>query len=193
MTPRLFHFQAGDQGLWKIREVRNCVGAGLPRAPRLNVGEALPGTPGTWSLRGIRSQERYSTTQEHDQLATRQEGLGRADSTCAALIPIRKSEAWWQLSQDRRRAIFEEQSHHTSIGLRYLPAIARRLYHCRDLGPEEPFDFLTWFEFRPDHEEAFDLLLKELRVSPEWSYVVREVDIRLERLLPVDNPKIPNP
>ena len=26
-----------------------------------------------------------------------------------------------------------------------LPAIARRLHHCRDLGESEPFDFLTLF------------------------------------------------
>ena len=29
-----------------------------------------------------------------------------------------------------------------------LASVARRLHHCRDLGPDEPFDFLTWFEFR---------------------------------------------
>jgi len=46
------------------------------------------------------------------------------------------------LTQDERRAVFEEQSHHTAIGLKYLPATARRLHHCRDLGTEEPFDFL---------------------------------------------------
>ena len=31
--------------------------------------------------------------------------LGRLESTSAALIPIRKSEAWWDLSQDERRAL----------------------------------------------------------------------------------------
>jgi hypothetical protein len=63
--------------------------------------------------------------------------------------------------------------------LRYLPAIARRLHHSRDLG--EPFDFLTWFEFAPQDEPAFDDLLAALRATEEWNYVEREVDIRLER------------
>ncbi len=36
--------------------------------------------------------------------------------------------------------------------MRYLLAVARRLYHCRDLG--EPFDFLTWFEYAPQDESC---------------------------------------
>ena len=42
------------------------------------------------------------------------------------------------MPQDERRQIFEEQSHHTEIGLAYLPEIARQLHHSRDLG--EPFE-----------------------------------------------------
>jgi hypothetical protein len=63
--------------------------------------------------------------------------------------------------------------------LEYLPAVARRLHHCRDLG--EPFDFLTWFEFAPTDTVAFDELVERLRETEEWSYVDREVDIRLTR------------
>ena len=92
---------------------------------------------------------------------------------------MRKNAAWWELPQDDRRAIFEETSHHTKIGLGYLPAIARRLYHARDLG--EPFDFLTWFEFAPEHEASFDDLVARLRATAEWNYIDREIDIRLER------------
>jgi len=105
--------------------------------------------------------------------------LGRPAATLAALIPIKKSARWWELAQDERRAIFEETSQHTAIGLEYLPAIARRLHHSRDLG--EPFDFLTWFEFAPEHAAAFDKLVARLRATPEWKYVEREVDIRLTR------------
>ncbi|WP_200946873.1 MULTISPECIES: hypothetical protein [unclassified Roseateles] len=65
--------------------------------------------------------------------------------------------------------------------MRYLPAIARRLHHGRDLGEAEPFDFLTWFEFAPGHASAFDDLLAALRASPEWAYVDRELEIRLAR------------
>jgi hypothetical protein len=73
--------------------------------------------------------------------------------------------------------IFEERSHHLAIGLRYLPAIARRLYHCHDLG--EPFDFLTWFEYAPADGDAFEELVGILRQTEEWTYVEREIDIRL--------------
>lgn len=68
-----------------------------------------------------------------------------------------------------------------AIGLQYLPAIARRLHHCRDLGENEPFDFLTWFEYAPADEAAFNRLAAELRATEEWRYVDREIDIRLVR------------
>ena len=92
---------------------------------------------------------------------------------------MRKSQSWWDLTQEERRAVFETRSRHISTGLEYLPSVARRLHHSRDLG--EPFDFLTWVEFAPEQEEAFDELVRRLRASEEWSYVIREVDIRLER------------
>ena len=111
----------------------------------------------------------------------KQQGLGRPEATHAALIPLRKNAAWWALTQDERRKIFEEQSHHNQIGMRYLPAIARRLHHCRDLSENEPFDFLTWFEFAPAHAGDFDQLLAALRASEEWRYIEREVEIRLVR------------
>jgi hypothetical protein len=57
--------------------------------------------------------------------------------------------------------------------------VARRLLHGRDLG--EPFDFLTWFEFAPEHTQAFDESLLRMRTSQEWQYVEREVEVRLER------------
>jgi len=95
------------------------------------------------------------------------------------LILIAKSASWWDLAQDERRGIFETQSHHIRTGLRYLPAVAQRLYHSRDLG--ESFDFLTWFEFAPSAERAFDELVSNLRETEEWEFVEREVDIRLRR------------
>ena len=130
-------------------------------------------------MRGITSNTRYTNRAELDVLASRQQGLLRPDATHAALLPIRKTEAWWSLAQDERRSILEEQSRHIAIGLDYLPAVARRLHHSRELG--EPFDFLTWFEFAPDHHKAFDELLNQLRATEEWRYVDRESDIRLTR------------
>jgi chlorite dismutase len=108
-----------------------------------------------------------------------QAGLGRPEATRAALIPIKKSQAWWDLTQEERRRIFEDKSQHIAASMKYLPAIARQLYHCRDLG--EPFDFLTWFEFDPANAALFEELVAMLRGTEEWTYVEREVDLRLER------------
>jgi chlorite dismutase len=97
----------------------------------------------------------------------------------AALIPIRKTAAWWNLTQEERRSIFEKKSHHIAEGVRYLPSVARQLYHSRDIG--EAFDFLTWFEYAPEHSEAFEELVRTLRKTEEWEFVDREIDIRLMR------------
>ena len=178
---RLTHFSAGDSGQWKIISVNAVVGDSLALAKNLAVyhpGEAAPKAT-DWTLRGVASNTRYVTRDEKTQLQAVQAGLGRPDATRAALIPIRKNAAWWALSQEERRDIFETKSHHTANSMPYLPAIARQLHHCRDIG--EPFDFLTWFEYAPEHTESFEQLVKTLRASLEWTYVDREVDIRLER------------
>ncbi len=122
---------------------------------------------------------RYVERDEKIELAARQENLGRPQATRAALIPVRKSQAWWELTQEERREIFETRSHHIRDNLKYLPAIARQLYHCRDLG--EPFDFLTWFEYAPADAEEFEELIRHIRKTAEWEYVDREIDIRLVR------------
>lgn len=182
MPPRLsVSFIAGPSGPWSVEDLTPIVGGGLPAAPRLAVyegNEALNANY-AWVLRGVTSHERYVERVERERLVAREPGLGRAEATRAALIPIRKSEAWWELPQDERRAIFEARSRHIAVGLDYLPAVARRLHHCRDLGA--PFDFLTWFEFAPSDEAAFDELVARLRKTEEWTYVEREIDIRLAR------------
>lgn len=180
MDPVPVVFVAGPQGQWRIERIAPVRGEGLPPAPRLARIEGAQGNGGgIWTLRGTTSNERYVTRAEKEALRAVQPPLGRPDSTRAALIPVRKFTAWWDLAQDERRRILEERSRHISIGLRYLPAVARRLYHCRDLG--EPFDFLTWFEYAEADAERFEELVGELRRSPEWEYVEREVDVRLSR------------
>lgn len=181
-SQRLFDFTGGNHGPWHILSNINLIGAPLPNAPRLKVEPsvgALPQSGPGWQLQGIISNERYVTRDEKTVLVARQRGLGRPSATCAALIALRKHPGWWELTQDERRAIVEEQSNHIAIGMQYLPAIARRLYHCRDLANTQPFDFITWFEFAPDDTAAFDELLELLRRSVEWQFVEREVDIRM--------------
>lgn len=181
-SPLLVSFIGGDAGQWQVERLAAVVGPTLPSVARLDVVEREAGAhrPGAWVLRGVTSNERYVERAERVALVARQQGLGRPVATNAALIPIRKSAEWWELTQDERRAILETRSKHIAIGLDYLPAVARRLHHSRDLG--EDFDFLTWFEFAPADAGAFDELVGRLRQSEEWSYVDREVDVRLTRL-----------
>lgn len=173
-------FSAGAQGDWQIGRMVAVIGEGLPPARRLSMFESPAANHGqTWQLRGVVSNSRYATAAELKQLAAISPPLGRAEATFAALIPIRKSETWWSMGQDERRAIFEESSKHISRSMKHLPAVARRLHHSRDLG--EAFDFLTWFEYAPQSAQSFEDLVNELRASEEWQYVEREVDIRLVR------------
>lgn len=177
-----YSFIGGEQGPWRVTRITGVAGESLAAVPNLavvNAPKQAVAEQGAWLLQGFTSNVRYAERSEVTQLRAVQEGLDRPAATCAALIPIKKNAAWWALAQDERRAIFEAQSHHTAIGLEYLPQIARQLHHSRDLG--EPFDFLTWFEFAPADEGAFDHMLVRLRASPEWAYVEREVDIRLAR------------
>jgi chlorite dismutase len=174
-------FAGGDEGIWSVRSISPVVGASLPSVERLAVLDGVRAAPSraTWALLGVVGHERYVEGAEHEELLARSPNLGRPEATRAALIPIRKSEDWWALPQNERRAIFEKRSKHIATGLKYLPAVARRLHHSRDLG--EPFDFLTWFEFAPADEAGFDQLVAMLRATDEWGFVDREVDIRLDR------------
>ena len=183
MNTRLFSFVGGNAGSWRVLKIDALVGQALPLVGRLNIvgGRVAEIADGEWVLRGVTSNERYVERTEKNALIATQPALGRPEATLAALIPLRKNTEWWNLTQDERRAIFEQSSKHIQIGMRYLPAVARRLHHCRDLGENEPFDFLTWFEYAPDDAGAFDELLSQLRASEEWKYVEREVEVRLKR------------
>ncbi len=173
-------FVGGTLGAWRVSRLAPVVGEALPSVERLEVvGEHVATTNGTWALRGVGGHVRYVDRREKGALDAASPALGRSEATRAALIPIRKSAAWWALPQDERRAVFEERSHHIADSMKYLPRIARRLYQSRDLG--EPFDFLTWFEYAPEHGQAFEDLVGMLRSREEWTFVDREVDIRLER------------
>lgn len=182
MSNPFYSFVGGDRGSWDVLSVRPVKGQSIEAVPCLEISNLnlvqLPDNA-SWLLRGVTSNQRYVTRPEQAALVASQAPLGRQESTCAALIPITKTPAWWALTQDERREIFEARSNHIATGLRYLPAIARKLHHCRDLG--EPFDFLTWFEFAPSDTAAFDDLVSALRATEEWNFVEREIDIRLIR------------
>jgi hypothetical protein len=179
-------FRGGNSGTWQITSLAPVKGEALPQASCLSITHSeaisLPLVPSqtSWRLAGVASHPRYVERAEKTALDAKQAGLGRKEASRAALIPIRKSAAWWALAQDERRAIFEQKSRHIAASLPYLPAIARQLYHCRDLGGA--FDFLTWFEYAPGNAPMFEDLVGTLRATEEWSFVEREVDVRLERI-----------
>jgi chlorite dismutase len=159
--------------------------AGEPLAPVPRIAIAPGGSPqpgAYWTLKGVTSNERYVIREEKHDLTAVQQGIGRTEATQGAIIPIRKNVAWWSLSQDERRSIVEDKSQHIKTGLKYLPAIARRLHHCRDLEQQEAFDFVTLFDYAPEHANAFEDLVNQLRATEEWSWVDREVDIRMVRV-----------
>jgi chlorite dismutase len=181
---RLYTFVAGKSGSWKILSCNPVKGDTLPLADRMEVSLGMPASPplgASWMLQGVTSNERYVTRSEKDQLVARQVGLGRPEAVYGALIPIRKNAAWWAMTQDERRAVFEDRSRHIHTGLKYLPGVARRLHHCRDLGEQAPFDFLTFFDYPETEITAFEDLVAALRDTEEWQYVDREVDVRLVR------------
>lgn len=130
-------FRGGQTGGWRVTSIAPVTGDPLPFVPALSVTDSeavsLPLVPSrdAWRLVGVASSLRYTERPEQQQLAAVQAGLGRMEATSAALIPIRKSQAWWALTQEERRKIFEDKSHHIASSLRFLPAIARQLYHCR--------------------------------------------------------------
>jgi chlorite dismutase len=180
LMERRFSFHGGATGEWRVLSIAAVSGDSLALVSKVRIIEGFDADASAdWSLRGVTSYERYVTGDERVRLASVQPQLGRVEATRAALIPIKKNAEWWALPQDVRRAIFEERSAHIATGMRYLPAVARRLHHCYDIG--EPFDFLTWFEYAPPDAKAFEELVALLRSTEEWRYVIREVDIRLER------------
>jgi chlorite dismutase len=181
MTPTIFDFIGSNQGEWKVTAMTTLKGDSLAPITHLQkIASSLEQSPsGIWTLKGVISNLRYTEKEDKDKLVAIQEDLGRPEATLAAFIPIRKSEAWWNLAQDERRKIMENKSQHTHTGMKYLPAIARKLFHSRDIG--QPFDFLTYFEYAPTDADAFEELLFALRSTEEWTYIDREVDIRLAK------------
>lgn len=158
------------------------MGDPLPTVDRIEITNGPEAsTDARWVLQGVTSNERYVERTEKDTLVAKQVALGRTEARLAAMIPIRKNAQWWAMTQEERREILETRSRHIQIGLKYLPAIARRLHHCRDLTDSQPFDFITLFDYHEEDATAFDELVAALRESEEWKFINREFDIRMLR------------
>src|SRR5688500_18722679 len=120
--PLLVSFLGGEHGAWRVERVETIAGERLDVVASVSVveGNFSPAMiAASWTLRGVTSHHRYTERAELDALRAVQAGLGRPEATRAALIPIRKNNAWWQLPQDERRAIFEARSRHISGTMKF--------------------------------------------------------------------------
>jgi len=169
-NPRSTTFIGGKEGEWTVVSQRTLVGppvAMVSRVAMISGASTADFKDAAWALSGVATNDRYTTRVEKHLLIEKQVPIGRPEATSAALVLLRKNADWWAMPQDERRAVLEEQSHHIAIGLRYLPGVARRLLHCRDLETDAPFDFLGFLDFAPADEAAFEDMLGQLRLTKD--------------------------
>jgi Chlorite dismutase len=166
---------------WSVARIETSV------PPSLSKG--LPKGSSVIQFYGVTQHLHYTSDAQRRELDERSiPELEPSDHTTAVLIPIRKSEEWWKLSQDQRQAYFQKtDTHegHTAIGLMYVQQIFRKLYHSRYLGVVLSYDFLTYFEFEDGYKKNFRALLNELRDTennPEWAFVDREFEIWMTKI-----------
>jgi len=160
MNPPTLHaatFVGGADGAWRVNRVSAVRGDSLEAVERLEIhAGAPPSAAGAWALRGVASHARYSSAPRRSPrpvftAARSRRGEARgahSDPEVGRVVGATARRAPGRL----RGALASHRRQHG------IPArIAGRLYHARDLG--EPFGFLTWFEFAPQHAQAFDDLL----------------------------------
>lgn len=182
VSESLFHYVGTSSGPWRVTEMKTLSGAPLKAVSHIQIAHGyvnpLKSRP-AWVLKGAVRNTRFFTREERMPLNAHRFAPIPCETTCAALIPIRKSSDWWELDLEDRQQIVEQRSREISRGFGFIPAFARRLLYGRDLG--EPFDLVTWFEYSPTDANIFDDLASALRASEEWKFVEREIDIRLIR------------
>ncbi len=174
-----FDDEQTEGATFQLRAQRTVIGD-APPPPHARVARVQSATPleaPRARLRGVAQHHQYTdAAQKRDLESVSHAELAPGPSTVAVLIPMRKNDAWWALSQDQRNAHFAGQGH-TAIGRRYADRIYRKLYHSRYLEHGSGCDFLTYFEFDEGHTSDFRALLDELRATAEWAYVDLEYEI----------------
>src|SRR3954469_18146665 len=121
MTNTIFDFIGDNSGEWEVTSMVALKGnpiASVSHLTKVPQHDLVQSETGIWSLKGVISNLRYTEKEDKDKLTAIQPDLGRSTSTLAAFIPIRKSEAWWNLAQDERRKIMENKSEHTQTGMK---------------------------------------------------------------------------
>jgi chlorite dismutase len=121
----------------------------------------------TETLVGVTKGLNYITKDQSGDLnaALFQTPYSKGPPKYSVVVPIKKSAAWWNLSQEKRRALLEE---HTRVTLEYLPSVKRKLYHSTGLCDA---DFITYFE--TEDLGTFNALMIALARVEENTYHVR--------------------
>lgn len=175
-TDTCYNYVGGNAGAWEVTEFKTHRGQPLAAVSHLEIiNGPLDHAPSgaTWVFTGCVQNTRYVSREELLPPGSRRTFNAPPPKTCAALIPLRRSNEWWQLGDAVRREIQQSQL----SGLRYLSAMVRRWRHRLDLSDQ--FDCVTWFEYELQDATAFEDLLADWRASEEWKYIDRECEIRL--------------
>ncbi len=114
----------------------------------------------------------------------------------AIIIPIRKTQEWWDKNPLDRHAYFYPHADapsgtrvkgHARAAEAGISTVFRRLYYNPDgHSRADEFDFVTYFECADDQLETFDQICRSLRderQNPEWRYVIEGPEWRGRRVL----------
>ena len=114
----------------------------------------------------------------------------------AIIIPMSKTDTWWEMSTLERHAYFYPHvnprsggpvSGHAKAAELGIETIYRRLYHNPDgYQRENEYDFVTYFECTDEHLPTFDIVrqaLRDERRNPEWRFVVEGPEWRGRHVL----------
>jgi hypothetical protein len=149
------------------------------------------------SIEGADRAPRYTSAELHDYAykpaRTRLSGRVAAN---AIILPISKTDGWWQKSSLERHGYFYPQRDrftggevkgHARSAEAGIQTIYRRLYHNPD-GYQRPdeYDFVTYFECTDEYLPTFDgvhAALRDKQQNPEWQYVREGPQWRGKRVL----------
>jgi len=142
------------------------------------------------ALAGCTQHLHYTSEFQRDRLLSiSAKEIPASEKPVTVLIPIRKSDAWWNLGHNRRFDYMNGSSTHrghTKIGEEYASLIFRQLMHSRYMdAAKRPYDFLTYFEFRDAERDWFKSLLRSLRdetINSEWAMVEMEQEIWMRKV-----------
>jgi hypothetical protein len=137
------------------------------------------------SLAGAVRNPRYSSP-EMVQYANKNAPTRRSGRVArnAIIVPVRKTEAWWEMTALERHTYFYPHvdrasgcpvKGHARAAEPGISTLFRRMYHNPD-GYQVPneYDFITYFECEDEQLPVFDRVLANLRdpqQNPEWQYV----------------------